>query len=41
MSGLKKKKIKQYLCISVIFIFWWIFMDIVENQDLYSMKDEF
>ena len=28
------------MSISVIFIFWWIFKDIVENQDLYSKKDD-
>ena len=29
-----------YSSISQIFIFWWIFKDIVENQDLYSKKDD-
>ena len=23
-----------------MFIFWWIFKDIVENQDLYSKRDD-
>ena len=29
------------MSISVLFIFWWMFKDNVENQDLYSKKDEF
>ena len=45
MSGLKKIliilfKILYFISISVIFIFWWIFKDIVENQDLYRKKDD-
>ena len=28
------------MSIPVIFIFWWLFKDIVENQDLYSKKDD-
>ena len=44
-SGLKNKKIKQkflnLLSLSVTFIcIWWIFKDIVENQDLYGKKDD-
>ena len=30
-----------FISISVIFIFWWMFKDIVENQDLYIKKDDF
>ena len=40
MSGLKKNSY-NFISISVIFIFWWIFKDIVEIQDSYSKKDEF
>ena len=29
-----------YLNLSVLSIFWWIFNDNVENQDLYSKKDD-
>ena len=30
-----------FISISVIFIFWWMFKDIVENQDLHRKKDDF
>ena len=31
----------MFVSISFIFIFWWIFKEIVENQDLYGKKDDF
>ena len=33
-------RILYFISITVIFIFWWIFNKIVENQDLYSEKDD-
>ena len=35
------QNILYFISISVIFIFWWIFKEIVENKDLYSKKDDF
>ena len=38
---IQKKKILYFTSISVTFIFWLMFKDIVENQNLYSEKDDF
>ena len=52
MKNKKKNKKKKYflfkilmtlyfISISVICIFWWIFKEILENQDLYRNKGDF